>query len=95
MGKALPARRVYYDWDPISTSPDLRLGSAFEETGPGLVEPRRSFGDDEITLTDWALPALALAVVGFFVGRWWAGRKPSSPTVIAGDGFGFDLLGAE
>ena len=68
--RASPARRVFYDRDQLSTSPDYRLGAAFERTSPGtdLVD------EDEPTLVHWALPVLGAIVVGFFVGRWWTGR---------------------
>lgn len=87
-----PARRVYYDWDELSTSPDARLGAAFEMTRPGAVP---SDFEDEPT-HEWLLPALAFLVVGFFVGHWWMGRKKDGETVLAGDDFsGFDELGCE
>lgn len=78
--RILPARRVYHDWDDVSTSPDYKLDAAFEQTNPG--------GSEEVTLTDWLVP-ISLLVGGFFLGRWWA--KRNSVTVV---GSGFDLLGA-
>ena len=93
---ARPARRVYHDDDVISTSPDFKLGAAFESTQPGVrVGDWNSF-EDEPTL-EWVLPALGLLVVGFFVGRWWMSRKPKdgAVSVVAGDRCGFDELGCD
>jgi hypothetical protein len=84
--RALPARKVYYDWDDVTTKPD-QLSVAFEATNPG------SF-DEETTTAEWIFPALALLVGGFFLGRWWAGRSKEPKTVVAGEDFcGFDMLG--
>lgn len=91
--RAAPARRVYYDWDAVSTNPDLRLGAAFEHTQPGVKVD--DYGDDEPTLVRWALPALGLLLGGFLIGRWWVTRPAKDGAELVGDDSGFDLLGCE
>jgi hypothetical protein len=86
--RVLPAYRIYYDWEDTKTNPDARLSSGFEDTNPGVTF------EDEATWVDWAVPALVLLVGGFFIGKWWAGRKPTGATAVGEtESSGLDLLG--